>query len=98
MEETNNSFLRKVGSFVKKYAWALAIGAAVLSIAFLFLPILKYEIREAVYEIATDDRVAKQDHLYNANLIWFIKSGHHYTYILQKHTLNVLAIVNRIIL
>ena len=82
MEETNNSFLSKVGSFVKKYAWALAIGAAVLSMAFLFLPILKYEIREAVYEIATDERVAKQDYLYGANLIWFIKSGHHYTYAL----------------
>ena len=82
MEETKDSFLSKVGTFVKKYAWALAIGSALLAIAFLFLPILKFEIREAVYDIATDERVAKQDFLYGANLIWFIKSGHHYTYAL----------------
>ena len=80
MEETNNSFLRKVGDFVKKYAWALAIGAAVLAIAFLFLPILKYEIREAVYDIATDERVFKSDYVYGANLIFYIKSGHKFNY------------------
>ena len=80
MEETNNSILVKIGNFVKKYAWALAIGAGVLAIAFLFLPILKYEIREAVYDIATDERVSKQDYLYNVNLIWYFTSGHHNAY------------------
>ena len=80
MEETKESFISKVGNFVKKYAWALAIGAAVLAIALLFLPILKYEIREAVYDIATDERVSKQDYMYNVNLIWYFTSGHKYTY------------------
>ena len=76
MEETNNSILRKIGDFVKKYAWALAIGAAVFAAAFLFLPILKYEFREAVYDIATDERASKTDYLYGANIVWYIKSGH----------------------
>ena len=80
MEETNKSFLQKVGDFVKKYAWALAIGAAVLAIAFLFLPILKYEIRESVYDIETNERVFKTDYTYGANLIWYIKSGHKLNY------------------
>ena len=80
MEETNKSFLQRVGDFVKKYAWALAIGAAVLAIAFLFLPILKYEIRESVYDIETNERVFKTDYTYGANLIWYIKSGHKLNY------------------
>ena len=80
MEETNNSFLVKVGDFVKKYAWALAIGSALLAIAFLFLPILKYEVREAVYEIGTDERIAKADYLYGANLVWYLSNGIKFSY------------------
>ena len=80
MEETKKSVFEKVGDFIKKYAWCFAIGAALLALAFLFLPILKYEIREAVYDIATDERVAKSDYVYGANLIWFFKSGHKLSY------------------
>ena len=76
MEVTKKSFFEKAGDFVKKYAWALAIGAGVLALAFLFLPILKYEVREAVYDIATDSRISKADYVYGANIIWFFTSGH----------------------
>ncbi len=80
MENTNKSFFVSLGNFVKKYAWLIAISAAVLSLVFLFLPILKYEIREAVYDIATDERVSKVDYVYGANIIWFLTSGHKYTF------------------
>ena len=82
MEETQNSFLSKVGNFVKKYAWALAIGVAVLALLSLFLPILKYEIREAIYDIESNERVAKVDYEYGANIIWLLKSGHHYNFVI----------------
>ena len=82
MEETNNSFLVKVGNIVKKYAWVLAIVAAVLAIAFLFLPILKYEIREALYDIESNERVYKEEHVYGANIIWILSIGHHLGYTL----------------
>lgn len=80
MEETKQSFLTRVGNFVKKYAWVLAIGAAILALLAMFLPLLKYEIREAVYDIATDERVSKVDYVYGANIIWFFKSGHSLNY------------------
>ena len=80
MKETTKSFFEKLGNFVKKYAWAIAIGAAICALACLFLPILKYEIREAVYDIATEERVAKADYVYGANLIWFLTSGHSLNY------------------
>ena len=80
MEETKQSFFKQVGAFIKKYAWALAICSALIAVAFLFLPILKYEIREAVYDIETDVRVVKSDYLYNVNLIWYFKAGHSLRY------------------
>ena len=69
MEENTQIFWDKLGCFVKKYAWIFAIGSALLAIAFLFLPIINYEIREAVYDIASGDRVSKVDYVYNMNLI-----------------------------
>ena len=69
MEESKTSFFDKIADFIKKYNWILAIGSALLAIAFLFLPVIKYEIREAVYNIATGDRVNKADFVYNVNLI-----------------------------
>ena len=80
MKKKENSLFVIVGNFVKKYAWLIAICAAVLALVFLFLPMLKYEIREAVYDIATDERVSKVDYVYGANLVWFITSGHKYTF------------------
>ena len=69
MEENKISFFDKVGDFIKKYNWIFAIGSAVLAIIFLFLPIINYEIREAVYDISTGERVCKEDFVYNMNLI-----------------------------
>ena len=80
MENSRKSFFVAIGNFVKKYAWLIAICAAVLALAFLFLPLLKYEIREAVYDIATDERISKVDYVYGANVIWFLTSGHKYTF------------------
>ena len=80
MENSTSSFFEKIGKFVKKYAWVLAIGAAVLAIASMFLPILKYEIREAVYDISTDERIIKKDYLYNVNLVWFFTNPHRYSF------------------
>ena len=80
MKQKAKSFFEKLGNFVKNYAWAIAIGAAVCALACLFLPILKYEVREAVYDIATDERAAKADYVYGANIIWFFTSGHRLSY------------------
>ena len=69
MENSTQSFWDKLGIFFVKYCWLFAIGSALLAVAFMFLPILNYEIREAVYDIATGDRISKVDYVYNMNLI-----------------------------
>ena len=65
----------KTQNFWAKYGWIFAIGSAVLAILFLFLPILNYEIREAVYDIASGDRISKTDYVYNVNLITYFTSS-----------------------
>ena len=69
MENNTNRFWDKLTDFIKKYAWLFAIGFAIAAIAFLFLPVLKYEIREKVYEISTGDNISKVDYVYPVNLI-----------------------------
>ena len=56
---------QKTQNFWAKYGWLFAIGSAVLAILFLLLPILNYEIREAVYDTVTGDRLSKTDYVYN---------------------------------
>jgi len=68
-EKTPHTFWEKVGNFLKNHAWLFAIGSAVLAIAFLFLPIISYEIRESVYDLVSGERVSKVDYVYNMNLI-----------------------------
>ena len=80
MENKKGLFFKKVGDFIKKYVWAFAIGAGVLAIAFLFLPILKYEIREAVYDIATDEKANYVDYLFKVNLIDYFSNGYKSVY------------------
>ena len=64
MEETSQNFWQK-------YGWIFAIGSAVLAILFLLLPILNYEIREAIFDTATGKRLSKTDYVYNVNLITY---------------------------
>lgn len=68
MEETSQTFWQK-------YGWMFAIGSAVLAILVLLLPILNYEIREAVYDTVTGDRISKTDYVYNVNLITYFTSS-----------------------
>ena len=75
MKEKTQNFWDKIGEFVKKYAWIFSIGSALLAIAFLFLPIIKYEIREACYDIVTNERVSKVDYVYSMNLIDYFTTG-----------------------
>lgn len=74
MENTTNRFWDKVANFLKKYAWLFAIGFAVLAIAFLFLPILKYEIREILYDNVTGKKANKVDYVYAVNLVTYFTS------------------------
>ena len=69
MEENTRNVWDKIGDFIKKYAWLFSIISAILAIAFLFLPIINYEIREACYDLVTGERVSKVDYVYNMNLI-----------------------------
>ena len=69
MEEYTQNFWDRIGEFFKKYAWLFAIGSALLAVAFLLLPIINYEIREACYDLVTGERVSKVDYVYNMNLI-----------------------------
>ena len=71
MENTTNTFWDKIADFLKKYAWLISIGFALLAIAFLFLPILKYEMRETVYDISGINKPVKYDYVYNANIITY---------------------------
>ena len=75
-QDYENGFI----SFVKKYAWAFSIGFALLAIVFLFLPVLNYEIREAVYDIATGNRVSKTDYVYGVNLITYFTVPYKYNF------------------
>ena len=75
MEESKKPFFEKVTEFLRKYNWLFAITSACLAIAFLFLPIISYEIREAVYDIASGDRVSKTDYVYNMNLISYFTTN-----------------------
>ena len=69
MEKTSQNRWESVAVFFRKYAWIFAIGSAVLAIALMLLPILNYEIREAVYDVVTGERLSKKDYVYNMNLI-----------------------------
>ena len=71
MREKTLIIVDKIVNFVRKYAWALAIASAVLAIAFTFLPVVNYEIREATYKIATGERTLKYDYVYGFNIISF---------------------------
>ena len=81
MDDTKKSFLAKTGEFIRKYALLLTIIAGVLALASLFLPIIKYEIREAVYDIATKEKVTKIDYLFSVGLVQYFTNGlaHNYT-------------------
>ena len=65
--------------FFKKYAWLLAIISAFIAILVLLLPILDYEIREAVYD-AEGNRIFKKDYVYSMNLISFFTTGFRYNF------------------
>lgn len=69
MEEKTQNAWDKITAFVRNNIWLFSIGSAILAIIFLFLPVLNYEIREAVYDIASGDRIAKNDYVYNVNLV-----------------------------
>ena len=68
MEETTQTFWQK-------YAWLFAITCAIIAILVLFLPILNYEIREAIYDTVTGERISKTDYVYSVNLITYFTSS-----------------------
>lgn len=72
--DNNVTALEKLGAFFRKYAWLMAIAFAILAIAFTFLPVLNYEIREKVYYVATDE-TKKLDYVYDVNLISYFTVG-----------------------
>ena len=74
MSDEKLTFWDKTILFIKKYAWVFSILFAILAIVFTFLPVLNYEIREKVYDIATDS-TAKLDYVYNVNLITYFASS-----------------------
>ena len=75
MEKDSRNIWQKTADFFGKYAWIFAIASAVLAIAFMFLPILNYEIREAVYDLVSGDRLSKKDYVYDVNLITYFTTG-----------------------
>ena len=72
MEKTTQSVWDKIIDFIKKYRWVFAITSAVLAIVFTLLPVINYEVREAIYDINTGDRLEKVDHVYGYNLISYL--------------------------
>ena len=73
MEDNKTTVWDKIILFIKKYAWAFSILFAVLAAVFTLLPVLNYEIREKVYDIATDT-TQKLDYVYSVNLITYFTS------------------------
>ena len=82
MEDKAQSFWDKLGTFFVKYCWLFAIGSALLAIVFTFLPVLNYEIREAIYDIASGDRISKSDYTYSMNIISYFTTGYKLNYTL----------------
>ena len=80
MKEKTLMIVDKIVSFVRKYAWALAIASAVVAIAFTFLPVVNYEIREATYKIATGERTLKYDYVYGFNIISYFQTNLKYNF------------------
>jgi len=72
---TQNVNNKEKPSFFADKAWLFAIGCAVIAILLMLLPILSYEIREAVYDSVTGDRISKVDYVYNVNLITYFTTG-----------------------
>ena len=84
MEETTQTFWQK-------YAWLFAVACAVIAILVLFLPILNYEIREAIYDTVTGERISKTDYVYNVNLITYFTSSFKLNYTMYI-TLGLIAV------
>lgn len=68
--------LNKLDDFIRKNYWILGVFAGFLAIIVLFLPVVKYEIREAVYRIADDEAVIKNDYMYSMNFITYITTSY----------------------
>lgn len=80
MQEKTQTLMDKVVSFIKKYCWAFAIGAAILAIVFTLLPVVNYEIREATYNISTGKRTLKNDYVYGFNVIQYFTTSFKYNF------------------
>ena len=70
MENNVSTIWDRIIAFLKKYAWLISIGFAVLAIVFTLLPVLNYEIREKVY-VEGAEKALKLDYVYNVNLITY---------------------------
>jgi thiamine transporter len=75
MRKHKIDLLNKFDDFVRKNYWILGVFAGILAILMLFLPVVKYEIREAVYRLADDEAVIKNDYVYSMNLISYITTS-----------------------
>ena len=75
MRKHRIELLNKFDDFVRKNYWILGVFAGILAILVLFLPVIKYEIREAVYRISDDEAVIKNDYMYSMTLISYITTS-----------------------
>lgn len=75
MRKHKIEILNKFDDFVRKNYWILGVFAGILAILALFLPVVKYEIREAVYRLADDEAVIENDYMYSMNLISYFTTS-----------------------
>lgn len=75
MRQHKIEILNKFDDFVRKNYWILGVFAGILAILVLFLPVVKYEIREAVYRLVDDEAIIKEDYVYSMNLISYFTTS-----------------------
>ena len=75
MRQHKIEILNKFDDFVRKNYWILGVFAGILAILVLFLPVVKYEIREAVYRLVDDEAIIKKDYIYSMNLVSYFTTS-----------------------
>lgn len=72
--ENNTTAFERFGSFFKKYAWLMAIIFALLAIAYTFLPVVHYVVKEKVYVVAQGETQPFK-YGYDVNLVTYFTSS-----------------------
>lgn len=73
---------KKPLDIIRNYWWVLSILMAICAILSMFFPVLTYEIREAVYDNLTEERLSKVDYVYSMNLISYFTTGFKLNYMM----------------